>query len=325
MTLKTPEFWYDTEKKPNFILKLSAALYQVVSNRRIKKQPLYKSPLPVICIGNLTAGGTGKTPLVRYLRHSLTQNGYTPVVLTRGYGGRLDNIVLNADSLNRYSAKETGDEARLHANDGLTIIAKDRVKGALIAASETDADIIIMDDGFQNPYLHKDLSIIVVDGEIGFGNEFIIPAGPLREPVMEGLRRADTMVITGQADQKKIENTYGYLISCFKSKTIVRDSAPSKSKTYIAFAGLGRPEKFSETLKSNGYNIQELITFPDHHLYTSKELENLLNKSTELITTEKDWVRLPAEWRDKIIYLPIHYELNDEFTASIIQSLKDKK
>ena len=194
MPLKSPKFW---QKKNTFLGKVLSPLGRIYAwglRRKLKKTKPYRSKIPVVCIGNLVMGGVGKTPLAVSVAEYFKMNGMRPVFLTRGYGGGLSNVLVDLD---KHTAKDTGDEALLLARIAPTIVDADRARGAK-TAEKIGADVVIMDDGFQNPQLVKDLSFAVFDGRYGFGNGKVFPAGPLREPVEDGLQRADAFIVVGK-------------------------------------------------------------------------------------------------------------------------------
>jgi len=310
MPLETPSWWY---RKPGGIaamLSPLAALYGRAAASRLKAQPTYRSPLPVICIGNFTAGGGGKTPTALAVASLLREMGKRPAFLTRGYGGSAKGVV----RVDGQDAAEVGDEALLLAAAAPTIVAADRVAGAKaiedMAIEEIEADTIVMDDGFQNPSLAKDLSLIVVDAASGLGNGRVIPAGPLRAPLDLQIARADALLVIGEGTKADS------LVAAFDGagKPVLRAKivpAPHMDPRWlsvlpaIGFAGIARPSKFFATLKANGARLVASHAFGDHHRFTEKEARRLLDeaeaKSAMLVTTEKDWARLTDGEEDSAV------------------------
>lgn len=274
--------------------------------RRIATTAPRHAPVPVLCIGNLTVGGAGKTPLTRAIRAKLGAGAHT---LSRGYGGRIAGpLRVTADM----SAAEVGDEPLLHAADGPAWIARDRVAGAL-AAANAGAHAIIMDDGFQNPHLAKDLSIIAVDAGFGIGNGAVFPAGPLRERLAEGLQRADAAVIVGG------DGAPPDWLAAFEKPVLHAALTPTNAAPrgpLVAFAGLARPEKFFDTLAARGAALEETVPYPDHHPYSAEDLAFLdqlaLERGATLITTEKDAARLTPDWRARVAVLPVVAQFANE-------------
>jgi tetraacyldisaccharide 4'-kinase len=266
---------------------------------------------PVICIGNLTLGGAGKTPVTRAVRAKL---GAGAQVLLRGYGGREKGPLRVAPDAD---FRDVGDEALLHAADGPTWIARDRVAGAR-AAIAAGARVIVLDDGFQNPTLHKDLSLIVVDAQAGLGNRKVFPAGPLRERLKEGLARADAFVLMGEGE------TPPWLAETGKPALHARlaPCAPPPPGPLIAFAGIARPEKFFDGLKAAGGEIAEAVPYADHHPFDEGELRWLETLAAEraatLVSTEKDCARLPPAWRGRVTPFPVAARFADEAALAAV-------
>ncbi len=288
--MKTPIHW-KSKNLISLILYPLGCLYGLATALRLKLYTPEKVSSKVICIGNLTAGGTGKTPTAVAVAELLQQHGHKPYFITRGYGGTLQNVIVDAG---RHTAREVGDEPLLLARQAPVVVNKNRYQAAL-KAEKNGADFIIMDDGFQNPLLYKDLSLIVVDGGFGFGNEFCIPAGPLREFLPQGLTRASALAIIGE-DRFNLTRRYPRK-PVFRGK-MVPVSPPDSRKNIVAFAGIGRPEKFYQSLKELGFNLLLTYDFPDHHFYEEKELLQLISTAqslnAELYTTAKDFVKIPS-------------------------------
>lgn len=268
------------------------------------------APIPVVCIGNFTVGGAGKTPISRAIRAKLGEHAHT---LSRGYGGRIAGpLRVTADM----DAREVGDEPLLHARDGAAWIARDRLAGAL-AAAQAGARAIVMDDGFQNPALGKDLSIVVVDPVFGVGNGKVFPAGPLRERLTAGIARADAIVFLdsphdGEAPARAWLN--GFTKPILRARLEPTGALPAGK--LVAFAGLARPEKFFDTLTALGGDLADALPFGDHHVYSEDDLSSLAQTAEEdgakLITTEKDAARLSPPWRERVAVLPVAARFEDE-------------
>ena len=305
--MRTPTFW----NKRNFIARCLlpiGVVYSAATSLRLKLKKSRKAKIPVICVGNLTAGGTGKTPVSISVAQLLKSIGYNPCFVSRGYGGKLSGITVNPQI---HSAKEVGDEPLLLARTAPVFINPDRYQAAQEAA-KSDADIIVMDDGFQNPSLAKDVSLLVFDGGFGIGNAYPLPAGPLRENFTKGLKRASAAVIIGE-DKFGLESMLGN-IPVFKGK-IVSELPKLNSDKVIAFAGIGRPQKFYDSLKQYDIKIIDTIDFPDHHFYTISELRNMVEQAessgAELITTAKDYVKIPHDLQSRFKVLEIKIEWQD--------------
>ncbi len=309
--MRAPEFWSAHASGRDRAAVLRALLtpvswaYAWAGACRIKMTVPLHAPIPVICIGNLTLGGAGKTPLARAIRAKLGAHAHT---LSRGYGGRIAGPLRVTPDM---GWREVGDEPLLHAADGPAWIARDRVAGAL-AAANAGAHAIIMDDGFQNPSLSKDVSVVAVDAGFGVGNGDVFPAGPLREHLPGALARADAIVIIGDGERPDWLADFNRPVL---RATLTPTGAPPAGPL-VAFAGLARPEKFFETLAALGANLEETIPFPDHHPFQFDELNFLQQLAQEraatLITTEKDAVRLSPEWRARVSVLPVTAKFADE-------------
>ncbi len=306
--MKTPIYW----KKKNiysYLLSPLGLLYQYATllNMTIKKPQ--KVNKPVICIGNLTAGGTGKTPVAISFANILQELDKKPFFVSRGYGGKLHNIVVDK---NIHTPQDVGDEPLLLARQAPVVVNPNRFEGAKLAI-KNGADIIVMDDGFQNPTLKKDLSFLVFDGEFGYGNGMCIPAGPLRESLASGLKRAQAIIIIGE-DKHNLANKFKDF-PIFKGHIKPQIPTPEK-EPIIAFAGIGRPEKFYNSLRLCGFKIYQTINFADHHQYKRDELLVLIEKAKKnkcmLYTTSKDFVKIPSDIRGYFKVLEITIQWEDE-------------
>ena len=260
--------------------------------------------MPVICVGNLTAGGSGKTPIAIAIAEMLRARGHKPYFLTRGYGGSEHGPALASRG---HSAAVMGDEALLLARTAPTIVARDRAAGARLA-KEKGATVIVMDDGHQNFSLRKALSLVVVDAETVFGNGYQIPAGPLREPVAQGLTRADAVIFVGDGEP----DLGGYSGPVLRARLKAEGDAFA-GKAVFAFAGIGRPEKFFASLEDSGATVTGSCFFPDHHPYSEDEIIQLRAVAGEamLVTTEKDFVRLSTAQREGIRMLKVAAVFDD--------------
>lgn len=300
MPLDEPVWWYAQAPHPvASLLSPIARLYGHVAVARLKRGRPFRCPIPVLCVGNFTAGGTGKTPLAIALCDQLTAAGETVVALTRGYGGTHKGPYWVDPSSDR--ANEVGDEALLLAAHARTVVARDRHAGAIaIAEGPHAATVIVMDDGLQNPALEKDLTIAVVDGVRGFGNGAVIPAGPLRAPLAFQLELADLIVVNEPvgSDGAVAEGLrHSFTGPVLRASVVPRgDTEWLKGQPVIAWAGIGNPERFFRLLESLGADVRARRVFKDHHpLDTAEAAELLALADTEkalLVTTEKDLVRL---------------------------------
>lgn len=312
---RAPLFWHRPRGMASRLLAPLEMIWTVATRRRLANGPWETLDVPVICVGNINAGGTGKTPTVIALLSMLTDLGITAHVVSRGYGGSLEGPV-QVDERTHY-ANEVGDEPLLIAAFGPCWVSKDRAAGAK-AAIAAGAQVIILDDGFQNPALTKDLSIVVVDAEVGFGNGRVMPAGPLREPLKDGLLRADIIVTIGTkaAQDRLTKNTVLSTTPRWQASIQPLETGMDWSGTrFIAFAGIGRPGKFFTTLSALGADVIATHAFPDHMPYTDTALQRLKAeakaKSAQLVTTEKDMARLPETFRREVLALPVRLIFED--------------
>ena len=304
-----PEFWARPGLAGQLLEPLGRAHAAAGAARRALTRP-WHATVPVLCVGNLVAGGAGKTPVVISLARLLAARGMHPHILSRGYGGAMAGPV--AVDRARHDAAAVGDEALLLAEAAPTWIARDRGAGARAAAA-AGAGLIVMDDGFQNPGLSQDLALIVIDGTYGFGNGRIIPAGPLREPIAPALARADAVVLMG-ADEAGVAARLG--ATPVLRADLVPVAGTELGGAVVAFAGIGQPEKFFRTLAAMGCRIAARHAFADHHRYAATELARLAATADEagarLVTTAKDAVRLPPEWRERVTVVPVEVRWQDE-------------
>eukprot|EP00435_Cladocopium_sp_Y103_P077206 s1_g945.t1 len=303
--MRSPSFWYPassptfSDKALRLALSPAAVLYAAAAGIRQRMTVPERISVPVICVGNFTAGGAGKTPTAIAIAHRLIAMGETPHFVSRGYGGQeIGPVCVETD---RHSSEEVGDEPLLLSRHAPTWVSKDRVAGAL-AAERAGAGVILLDDGFQNPALHKDLAVLVVDTGAGIGNGAVLPAGPLREPLTAALQRTQAIVALGSSPLSTD-------IAAFAEQAEVPVLAAALSPDpevaanlgrdpVIAFAGIGRPNKFFSTLRDLDVRLADTRSFPDHHPFTEQDAHHLLElaaaKKAHLITTEKDAVRLRA-------------------------------
>ncbi len=317
--MRAPDFWSEPGALARVLAPFGAVFDLAGGLRRALATPV-ACGLPVVCVGNLVAGGAGKTPVARALARRIAANG-TPVhFLTRGYGGWAAGP-LRVDPA-RHGALDVGDEALLLAADAPTWLARDRAAGARAIARDTPSEgsgespgVIVMDDGFQNPSIEKDLALLVIDGRYGLGNEKVMPAGPLREAAVPALARADALILLGE-DRKDVARRLGPRLPILEAELAPAPGAPDLAgRKLLAFAGIGRPEKFFATLAGLGAELAETRSFPDHHPYRPAEIEALIERARALralpVTTEKDRVRLPADLAKHVEVLPVEVAWRD--------------
>lgn len=313
--MQAPRFW-NTKGPLAQLLRPLGAITAALTARRVAQMGA-DIGLPVICIGNINVGGTGKTPTAIALIDRLRARGVAPIIVSRGYGGRAVGPLLVDPQ--RHSAADVGDEPLLLSAFVPVVVAKDRAQGAGLAKS-LGAQVVVLDDGFQNPSLRKDVSIVVVDAAQGFGNGFCLPAGPLREPVRAGLARADMVISIGPAAaQTEFAARWGAHIAPLPHICGALVPLPMgidwRGAKVVAFAGIGRPEKFFATLRDLGAQVLHAEALGDHAPLHEALLARLLAQArqagADLVTTEKDAARLPARYRSEVLTLPVRLELAD--------------
>lgn len=315
--IKSPNFWYQKRGLLSYVLWPLGVLYGVATAFRLKKlKGTLRAKCPVICVGNINVGGTGKTPTTIALVERLQARGHTIVVISRGYRGSETGPVLVNPM--QHTAKQVGDEPLLISAFCAVVVARDR-RAALKLAEEQVPDVILMDDGFQSPLIHKDLSIVVVNAALGFGNGFCIPAGPLREPVNGGLQRSDIFLSIGPEDSQKIFQSQ--LTKTFDETHVTGEIKPLHTGMHwegldvFAFAGIAHPLNFLTTLKRLGANIRGHEALSDHEPLSPALMKRLASKAAkmnaQMVCTEKDAARLPMEYRKQVLALPVRLEISD--------------
>ena len=326
--INTPEFWYKKDLISRFktLLLLPFSIIWILLSlikRNFAKR--YKSHLKVICIGNLSIGGTGKTPFSIQTYKILEILGYKPVFLTRGYRGLTKGPILVNKSHNH---KDVGDEALLLSKVGTTIVSSNRCIGAkYIENLKKNYDIIIMDDGLQNYQLEQDIKLLLIDKKLLFGNGYCIPAGPLRQTITQGLKKIDAIIFTGDGDTKDINLNFINNIQNFDTKLEIKNTFKTKQNNFLAFCALGNPIKFFNTLKKNNFKIVLTKSFPDHYEYKNKDINTLReeadNRNLKLITTEKDYVKIDDK-ENEISVLPIEINFSKADGNKFKSFLKEK-
>lgn len=307
--LSTPEFW-GHRGLLSTVLEPAAWIYEKAAAARRRWTTPWRAPVPVLCVGNLVAGGAGKTPVALSLARRLRERGWRVHILSRGYGGRSPGPL--AVDAAQHTADGVGDEPLLLAEVAPCWVARDRIAGAK-AAINAGAELLLLDDGFQNPTLAKDLSLVVVDGGYGFGNGRGLPAGPLREPLEDGLARSDAVVLMGD-DAAHIAASVGGK-PLLRARLVPENGGEVDGRAVVAFAGIGRPQKFFATLEAAGARVIARHAFADHHRYGDGEVARLRAEAERagamLVTTAKDWVRLPLRLRELVRVLRVTVAWDD--------------
>lgn len=317
--MREPAFWYARPSFSSLLLAPIAAIYGAVAGVRMARQGA-RAAIPVICVGNYHLGGAGKTPTTLRLVEMLRALGETPFVVSRGYGGSLTGPVRVAD----HSAIEIGDEPKMMARHVPVIVARDRVAGAELARDE-GASVILLDDGFQNPALEKDASVIVIDAVRGLGNGCVFPAGPLRAPLSIQVARTNALVVIGEGNaandvaQGVVQRGGLVLRAAFVPAEAA--VAQLQGKHVLAFAGIGDPARFFATLEAHGIKVASQRVFADHHPFTTEDIESLVREAQAgglmLVTTEKDIARIEgnpvlAVHAARIVPFPVTLRIEDE-------------
>jgi tetraacyldisaccharide 4'-kinase len=318
--MREPAFWHRPSSLISLLLTPFGALYGLVAGWRLRRDG-FDAGIPVLCVGNYHVGGAGKTPTVLALAKLLRDLGETPVVLSRGYGGRLRGPV-RVDPA-RHAAEDVGDEPLMMARTLSVVVARDRVEGVALARSQ-GATVILMDDGFQNPAIAKDASVIVIDGERGLGNGRVLPAGPLRAPLSPQLARTDALIVVGDGNAA---DAVAAAVTAQDKPVLSADLKPLdapvaslRGKRVLAFAGIGDPARFFRTLRASGIDVVVERAFADHHPLSQAEIEALVAEAKRdaltLVTTEKDLARLRRGetlpgWAQAIVPFAVTLEFAD--------------
>jgi tetraacyldisaccharide 4'-kinase len=321
-----PAFWYRPSSLLSRLLMPLGAVYGAVAARRLAREGI-DAGIPVLCVGNYHAGGAGKTPTVLALVNLLRDAGEAPIVLSRGYGGKLRGPV-KADP-GRHAASDVGDESLMMAQTVPVVVARDRAGGVALARSQ-GASVILMDDGFQNPAITKDASIIVIDGDRGLGNACVFPAGPLRAPLPPQLARTDVLIIVGDgtaADAVAASiTTQGGLVLRAHLTPNESSVAALRGKRVLAFAGIGDPDRFFRTLRAAGVEVVVEKAFADHHPFLDSEIEALITQAKRdgltLVTTEKDLARLDRKRLPDVVPFAVTLRFDDE--ANLLRFVTDR-
>jgi tetraacyldisaccharide 4'-kinase len=337
--MREPAFWHRPPSWTSLLLTPLGALYGVIATRRLTRKG-FDAGVPVLCVGNYHVGGAGKTPTVLALTRVLRDLGETPVVLSRGYGGRLRGPI-KVDP-ERHAAEDVGDEPLMLAQTVAVVVARDRIDGVALARSQ-GASVILMDDGFQNPAIAKDASLIVIDSDRGLGNGYVFPAGPLRAPLPPQLARTDALIVVGNgtAAQAVAAAVVAQGKPVLSAHLRANDAsvASLRGKRVLAFAGIGDPIRFFRTLRASGIHVVRERSFADHHPFSQAEIEALIAEAKRdalrIVTTEKDLARLRKAggfpcWAKDIVPFAVTLEFADaavlrKFVSERLFEAREKK
>jgi tetraacyldisaccharide 4'-kinase len=337
--MREPAFWYRPSSWISGLLMPLSAVYGWVASQRLQN-PGFDAGIPVLCVGNYHVGGAGKTPTVLALTKMLRDLGETPVVLSRGYGGQLRGPI-KVDPA-RHKAVDVGDEPLMMALTVAVVVARDRIAGAALARSQ-GASVILMDDGFQNPAIAKDASLIVIDGDRGLGNGRVFPSGPLRAPLPPQLARTDALVVVGDGTAARAVaaavTAQGKPVLSARLQAGDASVASLGGKRVLAFAGIGDPARFFRTLRASGIEVVRERTFADHHPFSQSEIETLIAEAKRdaltVVTTEKDLARLRngeevPGWARDIVPFAVTLQFEDiaqlrKFVSEWLFNARDKK
>lgn len=297
MVSEAPPFWWQSSGIQSAILSPFGWVYGRVARRIMDRRVRKAVAVPVICVGNFTVGGSGKTPTALALANAAISRGLKPGFLSRGYGGGVHHATVV--DLEKDTARLVGDEPMLLAAKAPTVVSPNRAEGADLLVRE-GVDLIIMDDGFQSARLVFDQALLVVDARRGVGNGCVFPAGPVRAPVIDQVRHADALIVVGEGDgaDPMIRLAARAAKPIHLARFQPRNAAQFRNRNCLAFAAIGDPEKFFKTLEDAHIRLAQRKSFPDHHPFTDDEARELLAEAElyglDLITTSKDYVRLQA-------------------------------
>lgn len=324
MPIKTPHFWTELSWQSVILFPVSY-IWRFGHYAQQKILNTKETEIPVICVGNLTVGGSGKTPVVITLCRFLSGIGKSTSILTRGFGGKEKGPIFV--STNLHQSLDVGDEPLMMAHSLDVCVSRNRPLGANHILDKKKYDCIVMDDGLQNPTLKKDLNIAVFDGKFGIGNGFLLPAGPMRQKLEVGIQNIDLVIFNGK-DETGLGQKIPPHIPIFTGELQPDEEIVEKMKNrrVYGFAGIGNPSRFFKTLNNIGADLVGEAHFADHHPYTDADLtqlyEEAIQSGAELVTTQKDWMRLPTDWRDRVLTVPVRIHFSADDTIKIVSFLE---
>ena len=324
MPIKTPHFWTELSWQSVILFPVSY-IWRFGHYAQQKILNTKETEIPVICVGNLTVGGSGKTPVVITLCRFLSGIGKSTSILTRGFGGKEKGPIFV--STNLHQSLDVGDEPLMMAHSLDVCVSRNRPLGANHILDKKKYDCIVMDDGLQNPTLKKDLNIAVFDGKFGIGNGFLLPAGPMRQKLEVGIQNIDLVIFNGK-DETGLGQKIPPHIPIFTGELQPDEEIVEKMKNrrVYGFAGIGNPSRFFKTLNNIGADLVGEAHFADHHPYTDADLtqlyEEAMQSGAELVTAQKDWMRLPSDWRDRVLTVPVRIHFSADDTIKIVSFLE---
>ena len=324
MPIKTPHFWTELSWQSVILFPVSY-IWRFGHYAQQKILNTKETEIPVICVGNLTVGGSGKTPVVITLCRFLSGIGKSTSILTRGFGGKEKGPIFV--STNLHQSLDVGDEPLMMAHSLDVCVSRNRPLGANHILDKKKYDCIVMDDGLQNPTLKKDLNIAVFDGKFGIGNGFLLPAGPMRQKLEVGIQNIDLVIFNGK-DETGLGQKIPPHIPIFTGELQPDEEIVEKMKNrrVYGFAGIGNPSRFFKTLNDIGADLVGEAHFADHHPYTDADLtqlyEEAMQSGAELVTTQKDWMRLPSDRRDRVLTVPVRIHFSADDTIKIVSFLE---
>ncbi len=324
--LRTPKFWYERNSVWGRVLRPVSKIYELLFNTKYGSIVPSKINVPVVSVNSVMLSGAGKTPTVKFIFDVLKKNAFNPHILTRGYGGYIKNVIRVDPNLHSYL--QVGDEALVSAQFAPTWIGRHHFKSAQ-AAVFGGAEALVVDNGFYCKTLVKDFNILVIDENQRFGNEQLLPAGPLVETVSNGIKTSDAILIIGEkSDELETKIRLVKDVPIFYAKLTVSTPVVIKNNKVLGFCGLGYPKKFKQTLEHCKYDIVDFVTFSDHHPYTITEIQRLIEKASSvnatLITTLKDYVKIPDVFRSEMKVVPISVvPENDLLEQLLIERVKN--
>lgn len=332
MVGNSPRFWWSSQKFMRHLLFPFSIIYGYFADRTMKRKNVPSVSMPVLCVGNFTLGGTGKTPVVIALTNTAKRLGLKPGIVSRGYGGKIKHS--RCVDLARDKARDVGDEPILLAQHATVAVGTDRIQSAKLLQNE-GCNFILMDDGFQSRRMVIDFAVLVIDGLRGLGNGAVFPAGPLRAPLKTQLAYANSLIMIGTGDRSheipQLAKQADKPLTHARLTPLVKDNV--KGKSFLAFAGIGNPEKFFCSIRELQGKVVKTMVYADHHFFTDRDLDDINNAANNnnlfIATTAKDFVRIKGDKKDKLLeklyVFDVEVAFDDpDFCESIINDTLDR-